>query len=105
VVIAYGLLHCLAGAEEIRYTVRRLQDATRPGGYNVVCVFNERCQDLRAHPTFEPTLMGHHWYLDLYRGWHFLHESDQNLYETHPHNGVPHVHSMTRLLTRKGGGE
>jgi SAM-dependent methyltransferase len=102
IVVAYGLLHCLDNAVQICDIVRRLQAATLPGGYNVVCVFNERFQDLRGHPGFEPTLMRHSWYLSLYEEWEVLHESDQDLHESHPHNGVPHVHSMTRLLARKG---
>jgi hypothetical protein len=37
----------------------------------------------------------------MYRGWTLLHQSDEDLHETHPHNSIPHVHSMTRLIARK----
>ena len=101
VVIAYGLLHCLQSETEIITTVVRLQEATALGGFHVICVFNDRAQDLRAHPGFRPTLAGHSIYLGLYDGWELLHASDRDLFETHPHNGIPHSHSLTRLLARK----
>jgi tellurite methyltransferase len=101
VVVAYGLLHCLRSEAEIKATVKHLQEATASGGLHVVCVFNDRAQDLRAHPEFQPTLLGHVFYLSLYAGWEILHASDRDLFETHPHNGIPHSHSMTRLLARK----
>jgi SAM-dependent methyltransferase len=102
VVLAYGLFHCLNGKGEVEDIVRRLQAATVPGGYHVVCAFNDRAQDLRAHPKFEPTLLAHDWYLNQYQGWDVLYASDEDLHETHPHNGVPHAHSLTRILARKG---
>jgi hypothetical protein len=101
-VLAYGLLHCLADENEVVATVERLQAATVAGGYHVLCAFNDRHQDLTAHPGFSPTLLRHSQYLDLYRGWTFLHASDTDLRESHPHNEIPHIHSLTRVLARKG---
>ena len=100
-VIAYGLLHCLPDEVSIRRVVGILQTASRPGGYNVICTFNNRAQDLRAHPGFRPTLLPHQCFVDYYGSWDILHESDTDLYETHPHNQIPHTHSMTRLIVRK----
>jgi tellurite methyltransferase len=102
VVIMYGLLHCLKDEEEIRATVENLQAATVRGGYNVLCAFNDRHHNLSAHPTFTPTLVAHDRYVGLYRDWTVLHASDTDLFETHPHNNIPHVHSMTRVLAQKG---
>jgi hypothetical protein len=102
-VLAYGLLHCLADAAEVAATVRRLQVATAPGGYHVLCAFNDRQQDLAGHPGFSPTLLRHSAYLGLYLGWEVVYASDEDLHETHPHNGVPHAHSLTRVLARRGG--
>jgi SAM-dependent methyltransferase len=104
VVVAYGLLHCLEDMADVRNTVRRLQRATVPGGYNVLCSFNERAQDLRAHPGFTPCLAPHSWYVSLYTDWTLLHESDADLREVHPHNSIPHSHSMTRILARRDRG-
>jgi cyclopropane fatty-acyl-phospholipid synthase-like methyltransferase len=104
VVIAYGLLHCLASAIEVHSICQRLQTATRESGYFVLCAFNDRYQDLSAHPGFSPTALGHTDYLELFDGWEMLEASDSDLVEVHPHNGIRHTHSLTRILARKLGG-
>jgi tellurite methyltransferase len=101
VVIAYGLLHCLRSKAEIAKTIRKLQNATAPRGYNMLCALNDRRQDMSAHPDLNPTLLLHQRFLDLYSGWDILHGSDTDLTETHPHNNIEHTHSLTRILARK----
>ena len=102
VIVAYGLFHCLPSVADVRSTARRLQEATAPGGYNVICAFNNRQQDLsRAHPTLRPTLLTHDDYQRLYSGWAEIVASDSDLHESHPDRNVPHVHSLTRLLVQK----
>jgi SAM-dependent methyltransferase len=98
VVIAYGLLHCLSSQEEVAATIRKIQEITKPRGFNVICAFNDRSQDLRAHPNFYPCLLPHEFYLNAYRKWRILSSSDSDLHEVHPHNRIPHSHSMTRIL-------
>lgn len=100
-VIAYGLLHCLRTSEEISDTIRRIQEATVPDGWNIVCVFNDRRQELHAHPGFQPTLRPHEWFVNLYEAWTQLVCTDEDLLETHPTNNIAHTHSMTRILARK----
>src|SRR5580704_2176847 len=46
IVVAYGLLHCLACESDVRNTVEKIKSATKPGGYNIVCAFNNRQQEL-----------------------------------------------------------
>jgi 2-polyprenyl-3-methyl-5-hydroxy-6-metoxy-1,4-benzoquinol methylase len=102
VIVAYGLLHCLPSVDDVHLTAQRLQEATAPGGYNVICAFNNRTQDLRdAHPNLRPTLLTHDDYRLLYSPWAELAVSDSDLHESHPDRSVPHVHSLTRLLARK----
>ena len=101
IVLAYGLLHCFANESEVRRVVAMLQRTTTAGGFNVVCVFNSRRQDLRAHPHFNPVLLDHDDYVHLYADWRLLCVTDSDLDEAHPHNGIRHVHSMTRLIARK----
>lgn len=101
IVIAYGLTHCFDDPDDIRQTIRKFQNATKDGGYHVLCAFNKRCQDLSAHPGFNPCLISHDAYLGMYRGWRILEASDKDLTETHPHNNIEHTHSMTRLIAQK----
>ncbi|MCK0149159.1 class I SAM-dependent methyltransferase [Marivita sp. S6314] len=101
VVVAYGLLHCMPSADEIASLVHRLQELTEVDGWNIICAFNDRQHDLSAHPGFDPCLIPHSAYLRHYQGWEVTFSSDEDLHETHPHNNIPHVHSMTRLIARK----
>ena len=101
IVVMYGVLHCLPGPDQIQRLVSRLQAGTTNGGYHVLCTFNDREHDLSAHPDFDPTLLSHDDYLSLYSDWRIEVESDEDLHEVHPHNLIPHVHSMSRIIARK----
>jgi tellurite methyltransferase len=101
VVIAYGLLHCLTGEDEITMVVRNLQESTKPGGFHCVCALNARAQRLgKAHAGFDPCLLPHAAYADLYEDWKVIVSTDSDLSETHPHDGIRHTHSLTRLLAQ-----
>lgn len=100
-VIAYGLFHCLRARPEVERCVVALQTATKPAGAHIVCVFNDRNQDLTAHPGFSPCLLAHEDYLAMYEGWDLQTASDRDLTETHPHNGIEHTHSMTRFIATR----
>lgn len=101
IVIAYGLLHCLANARQVEQTVAKLKRSTVPGGYNIICSFNDRRQELKdAHEGFAPLLMAHEFLVGQYRDWSILECSDSDLVEKHPDTGIEHAHSMTRILAR-----
>jgi SAM-dependent methyltransferase len=101
IVIMYGLLHCLDNRVAIADFISRAKSFTLRSGLHVLVAFNSRRQELEAHPGFNPTLMAHQEYLAMYREWNVLFQSDQDLHEAHPHNNIPHVHSMTRLIAQK----
>ena len=102
IVISYGLYHCFSSYDDVHNSVLRLQNSTKSNGVHILCAFNDRYHDMeKAHPGFEPCLISHQNYLELYADWDILFESDKDLRETHPHNGVEHTHSMTRLIARK----
>src|ERR1700722_3650082 len=101
VVVAYGFFHCLPNKEEISALIGLTKEATKVGGYHLVCAFNSRSQDLSAHPGFIPTLASHAWYLRKYTDWSIVSATDTILHERHPHNGIPHHHSLTRLIARR----
>ena len=101
IVVSYGLLHCLKSKENIIELIEKLKKTTKTGGYQIVCAFNDRFQDLSAHPGFNPTLLSHSFYLKSFSDWEILNVSDSDLEETHPHNNLKHKHSLTRLIARK----
>lgn len=102
VVLAYGVAHCLPREREIELLVARLIASVGHGGLLIFCAFNNRFQQLElAHPGFMPTLLTHKRYIQLFSGIELLTASDLDLEESHPHNNVSHVHSLTRLIGRK----
>jgi tellurite methyltransferase len=100
-VVAYGLAHCLSSQHDIELLISKIKHITRRGGHNIICAFNDRSHDLSAHPGFNPTLLSHEFYSSMYADWHILQLSDANLYEVHPHNNIPHHHSLSRLLAER----
>lgn len=102
VVIMYGLLHCLSSRDEVAELVLACQRATAQSGVHIVCTFNDRGHDLSAHPQFQPLLLPHDFFIQMYEreGWRVA-ATDSNLYEAHPNNEIPHHHSMTRLVANR----
>lgn len=100
-IVMYGLLHCLEEATEIKETIQKMQELTKFGGHHIICSFNKRSQDLSAHPNFFPTLLDHQFFLKQYKNWRCKFSSDEDLHEIHPHNKIPHSHSLTRLIMQK----
>jgi tellurite methyltransferase len=103
IVVAYGLANCLPCHQDVESTLAKLQSATKVGGYHVFCSFNNRAQDLSAHPGLVPCLVQHEFFLSLYSQWSILIATDDDLEEVHPHNNIKHTHSLTRLLAQKTG--
>lgn len=101
VIVLYGLAHCLGSSEEISSLIQTALQRTRLGGYHIFVSFNDGPHDLSAHPNFSPTLLPHSFYVDQYEGQAILTESNSIIHETHPHNNIPHFHSLTRLLVKK----
>lgn len=102
VIIATGSLHCLASTEDIVYAIGLIKSMTRRGGLNVIYAFNNGPHDMRGHSEkFSPTLLAHSSYLASYSDWEVLRASDSVQLDRHPHNGVEHSHSITRLMARR----
>jgi tellurite methyltransferase len=100
-VIAYGIMHCLANEAEVASLVHRIRLTTKPGGYVIVCSFNDRRQELEAHPGFHPLLLTHERIVAEFEGWDLILATDSDLHEEHPHNQIRHCHSMTRMIVRR----
>ena len=100
IIISYGLFHCFQNKNEVTSLINSSIKALKSGGFFILCAFNSRKQDLSAHENFNPLLLSHNEYLDYFSEHEILFQSDEDLYETHPHNQIPHMHSMTRLIIR-----
>lgn len=100
-IVCYGLMHCLPSEVAVDGLLRSLQTALKSGGTFILVSFNDGSHDLSAHPAFRPLLIKHDWFLDQFQGWRLEHATDSILFETHPHNGIPHHHSLTRVMAVK----
>jgi tellurite methyltransferase len=99
-IIMYGLLHCLSSETDISNMITLALRKTLPGGTHILVAFNDGLQDLTAHPHFRPTLVSHAFYCDQYKGHTIMSDSSSVLHEIHPHNNIPHFHSISRLVAR-----
>jgi tellurite methyltransferase len=101
VIVMYGLLHCLPSLKAISTMIASALGQTRRGGYHIVATFNDGPHDLSPHPGLIPTLAPHEFYLRQYRMLELVTQSNEIIHEAHPHNSIPHYHSLTRLIVRK----
>ena len=102
ITIAYGLLHCLTGPDQVEAVCNTLRAATLPGGFVVVCAINNRRPaNRRAHPQLSPCLLPHDFYVEQFCHDDILYNTDEDLMERHPNNGILHTHAMTRLLIKR----
>lgn len=101
VVVCYGLIHCLKSIAAAMHLVSSLKSALKANGTFILVSFNDGRHDLSAHPGFKPLLLPHGWFLQQFEGWEIDSVSNSLLFETHPHNNIPHHHSLTRLRAFK----
>lgn len=101
VVVCYGLLHCLPTERHAERLLIQTQASLRPNGIYLLASFNDGSHDLSAHPDFVPLLLRHSWFVRAFESWDVLIATDSVLYETHPHNNIPHFHSMTRIMAQR----
>ena len=103
-IILTGSLHCLSTLDEVMEVVETVKLSTKTGGYNVLSAFNSDIQDLSGHSSdFNPLLLKHEDYVNMYSDWNILENSNRILNDEHPHNHIAHKHSITRLLVQKYG--
>lgn len=93
-------MHCLRDAETARNVLYETKKSLRHGGTYILVAFNDGPHDLSAHPGFRPLLLSHAWYLSEFNDWNVSYATDTILHETHPHNALPHFHSITRLIAQ-----
>lgn len=103
IVLLTGPLHCFSNKNEVTQTIENAKSLTITGGVNIISVFNSREHDFSGHSKhFKPLLLSHEFYLSCYNhNWEILEASDTNLVDSHPHNNIPHNHSVTRFIAKK----
>jgi hypothetical protein len=101
VAISTGAIHCFDKLEEIKQFLQALIRMTQPGGIHVISSFNDGPQDFSGHQAgFAPILPPHSLILDAYGDHRVLFCRDEVQDDEHEGFGIPHHHSITRLLAR-----
>jgi 2-polyprenyl-3-methyl-5-hydroxy-6-metoxy-1,4-benzoquinol methylase len=104
-VVLDSVLHWMADATDADRVLRRLWAATRPGGWHLMCTFDDRHQELTGHvapPRFIPS---HHWCVTRYEDWYLETVRAETIVSAHAGAPEPHGHSVTKLLARRPGAD
>jgi tellurite methyltransferase len=98
-VIAHGLLHLLPRSDWSAL-IPRMQEHTRPLGYNVAAVFTDALpppEDLRP---FMQGLFREGELLEQYRGWHVMSFRSYVMEDEHA-GGIHHRHPVNKIVAQK----
>ncbi|MCM4083101.1 class I SAM-dependent methyltransferase [Paractinoplanes hotanensis] len=106
IVVFDSVAHWLTGLDRVREAVDRLRRATRPGGFHVVCSFNDRHQELENHVNPPRCVLPHTTLVALYpQPWQLVEVHDDDITSSHADQPIPHNHSVTRFIARRPVGE
>ena len=99
VVLSHGVLHLPEKEIRDRF-IRRMQEHTRPGGYNVVGIFTNRLPATPDNAPFTHSLFDVGELPEKYQGWELVHHNEGTFTDTHP-GGIHHEHAFERIIARK----
>lgn len=97
-VVAYGLLHCLESAIEVRQVVASMQKATARRGLHAVVALTDQLPPPPSQPYLHPSPLSPELLDELYSGWEVTLREHTELTETHPTSREVHTHSVARLV-------
>jgi SAM-dependent methyltransferase len=103
-IVEAGLMHCLLSVNDAILLFALTYKRLKVGGTLMMSSFNDRITDLSGHDAdFRPIFIHHKDIIVALERCGFLleHASDTDLNDFHIHIGLPHVHSITRLLARR----
>ncbi|GAA0369459.1 class I SAM-dependent methyltransferase [Micromonospora gifhornensis] len=105
VVVFDSVAHWLADEASVAAAVTALQQATRVGGWHVLCAFNDRAQELDNHVNPPRCILPHGTLVGYYLkpDWELVEVHDDDVISSHADQPIPHRHSATRLLARRWG--
>jgi len=102
-IICTGMTHCLSSKQEFEYVINKCFEKLNKHGFFVFSSFNSREQNLSGHEiNFYPLLLDHNKIIAHLKsvGFSLIDATDKNLIDSHPHIGIEHVHSITRVLCK-----
>ena len=97
-ILSHGVLHLPERPVRDRF-IRKMQEATRPGGYNVIGIFTDRLPATPDNAPFTHSLFAVGELPDKYRGWELVYHQEGTFTDTHP-GGIHHEHAYERIIAR-----
>lgn len=99
VILSHGVLHL--PEKEVRDAfIKKMQEHTKPGGYNLVGVFTNRLPATPDNAPFTHSLFDVGELPAKYEGWEIVHHLEGTFRDTHP-GGIHHEHAYERVIARK----
>lgn len=99
VILSHGVLHLPEKAVRTAF-IRKMQEHTRPGGYNAVGIFTNRLPATPDNTPYTHSLFDVGELPALYAGWELVHHLEGTFQDTHP-GGIHHEHAFERIIARR----
>lgn len=99
VIFSHGVLHLPEKAVRTAF-IRKMQEHTRPGGYNAVGIFTNRLPATPDNAPYTHSLFDVGELPALYAGWELVHHLEGTFQDTHP-GGIHHEHAFERIIARR----
>jgi tellurite methyltransferase len=98
-IICNGCLHLIT-REESKGVIRRMKEATEPGGLNIVGVFTDTLPEPEDLRGFMIGLFKEGELIEQYKDWEILESRAYQFKDEHP-GGLSHEHAANELVARK----
>jgi tellurite methyltransferase len=98
-IISMGCLH-LVSRPEWQDVIRRMQEATIPGGYNVIGILTDAKPEPEDIKGFQKGLFKEGELFKEYSGWEIIHKVSYEFRDRHP-GGFVHEHVANEIIARK----
>lgn len=99
VILSHGVLHLPQKEVRDRF-ILKMQEHTKPGGYNAVGIFTNRLPATPDNAPFTHSLFDVGELPAKYQGWEIVHHLEGTFKDTHP-GGIHHEHAFERVIARK----
>jgi tellurite methyltransferase len=98
-IISMGCLH-LVTRSEWQKVIRHIQDATSPGGYNVIGILTDAKPEPEDIKGYMQGLFKEGELCELYSGWEIIQQAAYQFRDMHP-GGFVHEHAANEIIARK----
>ena len=99
IILSHGVLHLPEKVVRDHF-IRKVQNHTKIGGYNVIGIFTNKLPATSDNAPFTKSLFDVGELPEKYNGWEITHHHEGTFKDTHP-GGIHHEHAYERIIARK----